>query len=48
MFVKSNDLFYVFSDSGLALYNINGDAITGDVSINLMLRDAGTEVNEAP
>ncbi len=48
MFVKSNDLFYGFSDTGLALYDANGSAITGDVSMNIQLWDAGTEVNEEP
>lgn len=48
MFVKSNDLFYGFDDSGLALYNANGNAITGDVSMQIKLWDAGTEVNEEP
>jgi hypothetical protein len=48
MFVKSNDLFYGFSDSGLELYDANGDAITGDVTMNVSLWDAGTEVNQEP
>jgi hypothetical protein len=48
MFVKSNDLFYGFSDAGLALYDANGNAISGDVSMNIQLWDAGTEVNEEP
>ena len=48
MFVKSNDLFLGFSDTGLALYDANGNATTGDVTSQLMLWDAGTEVNEEP
>ena len=48
MFVKSNDLFYGFSDAGLALYDDNGNAIMGDVSMHIQLWDAGTEVNEEP
>ncbi len=48
MFVKSNDLFYGFSDTGLALYDTNGDAITGDVTMHISLWDAGTEVNQEP
>ncbi len=47
MFVKSNDLFYGFSDTGLALYD--GDmAKTGDVTMDIDLWDAGTEVNQEP
>jgi len=48
MFVKSNDLFYGFADSGLALYDANGDAVTGDVTMYVQLWDAGTEVNQEP
>ena len=47
MFVKSNDLFYGFEDTGLELYQ--GDvAKTGDVTMDLLLWDAGTEVNQEP
>jgi len=48
MYVKSNDLFLGFSDSGLALYDANGNATTGNVTSQLILWDAGTEVNEEP
>lgn len=48
MFVKSNDLFYGFSDSGLALYDGSGNATTGNVSMHVQLWDAGTEVNQEP
>ena len=48
MFVQSNDLFYGFGDTGLALYDGNGDAVTGDVTSEVLLWDAGTEVNEEP
>ncbi len=48
MFVKSNDLFFGFDDTGLALYDANGNATTGDVTSQLLLWDAGTEVNEEP
>jgi hypothetical protein len=48
MFVQSNDLFYGFDDTGLALYDANGDAVTGDVTSSVTLWDAGTEVNEMP
>ncbi len=48
MYVKSNDLFLGFSDTGLALYDANGNATTGNVTSQLMLWDVGTEVNEEP
>ncbi len=48
MFVKSNDLFYAPSDNGIALYEANGTAITGNVTSQISLWDAGTEVNEEP
>lgn len=48
MFVKSNDLFYGFADTGLALYDVNGNAIVGDMTMEVRLWDAGTEVNEEP
>lgn len=48
MYVKSNDLFYAPSDMGIALYDMNGNAITGNVTSQIYLWDAGTEVNEEP
>ena len=48
MFVQSNDLFYAFGEDGLALYDVSGDAVTGDVTDMIDLWDAGTEVNEEP
>ena len=48
MFIQSNDLFYTFPADGLALYDANGNARTGDVTSEVLLYDAGTEVNEAP
>jgi hypothetical protein len=48
MFVQSNDLFYGFGDAGLALYDANGYPVTGDVTSEIMLWDAGTEVNQEP
>lgn len=47
MFVGSNDLFFGTEDDGLALYN-NGTMVTGDVTSQISLWDAGTEVNEMP
>ena len=48
MFIQSNDLFYTFPAEGLALYDAGGAARTGDVTAELVLYDAGTEVNQAP
>lgn len=48
MYVQSNDLFYAFEETGLALYDDAGTPTTGDVTANLDLWDAGTEVNEEP
>ncbi len=48
MFVQSNDLFYSPDENGIALFDGNGAAISGDVTAELMLWDAGTEVNEEP
>lgn len=47
MLVHTNDLFYGFGDSGIALFE-NGLPISGDVTSSLTLWDAGTEVNEYP
>jgi hypothetical protein len=48
MFVQSNDLFAAFADDGLALFDANDMAVTGDVSAALMLWDAGSEANQWP
>lgn len=48
MFVQSNDLFYASADHGLALYDDEGNAVTGDITSLIDLWDAGTEVNEEP
>ena len=48
MFVQSNDLFYAFPPEGLDLYDDQGNAVTGDVTDQLFLYDAGTEVNQEP
>ncbi len=47
MLVQSNDLFYAPAEAGIPLFS--GDrATSGDVTSQIMLWDAGTEVNEAP
>jgi len=47
MFVKSNDLFYAPSGEGIELFS-GGVALTGDITSQISLYDAGTEVNEEP
>ena len=47
MYVASNDLFYGPDENGIALYN-NGTPKTGDITSEVLLWDAGTEVNEMP
>ena len=48
MFVQTNDGFLAPSENGFALYDMDGNAITGDVTDSIDLWDAGTEVNEEP
>ena len=47
MFVTSNDLYYAPSGEGIELFS-GSMALTGDISSQVMLYDAGTEVNEEP
>ena len=47
MFVQSNDLFYAPDGDGLALFD-GGAPVTGDVTDQIMLWDAGTEADEEP
>lgn len=46
MLMESNDLFYGFGDEGLPLYDEEGAAIIGNVTNQVHLWDAGTEINE--
>jgi hypothetical protein len=48
MFVPSNDLFYAPGEMGIALYDGGGVPLEGDVTDQVMLWDAGTEVNQEP
>ena len=48
MFVQSNDLFFAPDSLGIALFDEDGHAISGDVTAHVMLWDAGTEANEEP
>ena len=46
MFVQSNDLFLAPNGEGIALFDDMGNPTTGDVTDQVLLWDAGTEVNE--
>lgn len=48
MFGQSNDLFFAPGVSGIALFDAKGRPTSGDVTSQLVLWDAGTEVNEEP
>jgi hypothetical protein len=47
MMGQSNDWFYAPSESGIALFK-NGKPINEEVTSQIILRDAGTEVNQEP
>ncbi len=47
MFGQSNDLFFA-PTYALDLFDRNGTPLSGDITENLLLWDAGTEVNQAP
>jgi hypothetical protein len=48
MFGQSNDLFYAPGKQAIALFDGKGMPLTTDVTSQLQLWDAGTEVNEEP
>ncbi|MDH5505936.1 MAG: spondin domain-containing protein, partial [Anaerolineae bacterium] len=48
MFVQSNDLFYAPADTGIALFDEEGNPLSGDITALVFLWDAGTEVNQEP
>lgn len=48
MFVQSNDLFYAPTETGIPLFDMDGMPVTGDMTMYVMLWDAGTEVNQRP
>jgi len=48
MFAQSNDLFYAPGPEGIALFDAEGKPISGEITLQLQLWDAGTEVNEQP
>lgn len=48
MLAATNDLFFGPDDKGIALYDNNGDPLSGDVTDQVHLYDAGTEINQEP
>jgi hypothetical protein len=48
MYVQSNDLFYAPDEAGIALWDASGTQISGDITAQIDLWDAGTEVNQEP
>ena len=48
MYVQSNDLFFAPSGAGIPLFNADGTPVSGDITAEVRLWDAGTEVNQAP
>ena len=48
MYVQSNDYFYGFGEEGLALFDSNGIPVSGNITGQVVLYDAGTEVDEEP
>jgi hypothetical protein len=48
MLAATNDLFFGPNGDGIALYDGNGDPISADVTSQIHLWDAGTEINEEP
>lgn len=47
MYGQSNDLFYA-PTMPIALFDADGNPLSGDITAEFLLWDAGTEVNEAP
>jgi hypothetical protein len=48
MFVQSNDLFYAPDGNGIALFDGSGAPVSGDVTDQVLLWDAGTEEDQEP
>jgi len=48
MFGQSNDLFYAPGPEAIPLFDAKGKPLTTDITSQLQLWDAGTEVNEEP
>jgi hypothetical protein len=48
MFVQSNDWFFAPGHEGIELFDGDGDPISGDISDQIYLWDAGTEADQTP
>ncbi len=48
MFGQSNDFFYAPDGDGIDLFDMSGSQVTGDVTSQVYLWDAGTEINQEP
>lgn len=48
MFGQSNDFFYAPGEEGIPLYGVDDEPLSGDVTGQVDLWDAGTEVNQEP
>jgi hypothetical protein len=48
MFVQSNDKFYAPQNGAIALFDAQGNPISGDLTASVRLFDAGTEVDQQP
>ena len=48
MFGQSNDCFYSFGPDGIALFGADGKPVSGDMTSQVQLWDAGTEMNQEP
>ncbi|MGD8427312.1 MAG: spondin domain-containing protein [Balneolaceae bacterium] len=48
MFGQSNDWFFASDEDGIALYNGDGTKVTGDITSQIDLYDAGTEEDQEP
>lgn len=48
MYGQSNDLFFAPNGMGIALYDGGGTPVSGDVTDQVYLWDAGTEMNQEP
>lgn len=48
MLGQSNDLFFGPSEEGIALFDASGEPVSGDVSDEVSIWDAGTEANQWP
>ena len=46
MLAQSNDMFFAPDESGIALHDADGNLVSGDVTDQVDLWDAGTEVNQ--